>query len=125
MDKADQNLTAPNNSVNCLQVPAESPTFNFTGPSEVEIGSSAVFRVDMFLPYDSIDLVFDAFAPLNATGVMSICSVLVVDTATNCECFVKEKPQHVLYPATGTRGNERGRLIIGTITNKGETFVKL
>ena len=40
-----------------FQVPDESPTFNFTGPSEMLLGSSAVYRVDMYMPYPSTTLV--------------------------------------------------------------------
>ena len=102
-----------------FQVPTVQPTFNFSGPSEMDIGSSAVFKVDMFIPYPSIALNFDAFAPLNVSDVMAVCSVLVTDTGYNYRCLEKEKLKHQLYKSETKATNSRGRRVIGTVTNAG------
>lgn len=95
------------------------PMFNYTGPSIVAIGSSAAFRVDMFIPYPSVSLVFDAFAPINVSNVMSVCNVLVVDTGDHYRCLEKEKFEYTAYPADSGKGNGRVRLDLATVTNAG------
>ena len=103
-------------------MPSTNPSGNATGPDEMQIGSSGSFKVDLYIPYPSVSLTFDAFAPLNHTGVMSVCSIAITGTGKNYDCLDKER-NYTTYPATNSRGNERGRLVIGTVTNKGKTFV--
>ena len=96
------------------------PTFNFSGPPEAEIGSSIMFKIDMYIPYPSVSLAVDAFAPLNDTDIWSVCSVMVVDTALNYECLNKDVLNPVFYPSDSGLTNARGRLDLGTQVNKGK-----
>ncbi|XP_041348817.1 uncharacterized protein LOC121368242 [Gigantopelta aegis] len=98
----------------------EVPTFNFTGPSTMAIGSAAVFQVDMFIPYPSVFLSFEAFAPINTSNVMSVCGIKAKDTAVNYECGFDYKSLEADMQTDGqTRGFKRAHLEIGVVTNKG------
>ncbi|XP_067685457.1 uncharacterized protein [Haliotis asinina] len=97
-----------------------TPTINFTGPDQMSIGSSAVFRVDIYMPYPAVTLSFDAFAPLNTSNVMSICAVKGKDVAVNYDCgFDITSPTHTLHKEGNVKGNSRAHLEIGKAINKG------
>lgn len=86
----------------------------------MEIGAGHVFQVAMCLPYPYTDISFDAFAPLNTSGVMSVCSIVVTGTGENYNCLDKESFDYTTYKATGddAKGNYRARLVMGTVVNK-------
>ncbi|KAK3109020.1 hypothetical protein FSP39_021316 [Pinctada imbricata] len=99
---------------------SDSPTFNFTGPSVLPIGSAAVFETDMYLPYPSTDINFDAFTPLNTSSVMSICSAKIKYMADNFQCgFDQAAVSTQYYPDPTGVGNYMGHLAMGTLINKG------
>ena len=103
----------------------DSPQFNVTGPEEVQAGASAVFRVDMYLPFPSIDLMFDMFGPVNDTGAFSICSVMIVDTGEHYSCLQKDKIPNTLYPASDNpKRHDRSRMNIGKVLNKGNVILR-
>ncbi|XP_025107896.1 uncharacterized protein LOC112572434 [Pomacea canaliculata] len=96
------------------------PTFNLSGPDTMEIGSSAVFTLTMYLPLPSVYLNVDVFAPLNASDVMTVCGMKVRDTGSNYLCgFLPPEHNATLYADSNTRGYGRARLQLGTLTNKG------
>ena len=99
-----------------------TPSFQFTGPAQLEIGATSVFRVEMTIPYPSSTIAFDAFTPLNGSDIMSVCSVLLVDVGEAYDCIPKDKFDYELFPNTKgeKKGNERGRLNIGRVTNASE-----
>lgn len=101
-----------------LAVPS-TPSFNFTGPTVFPIGSAAIFEVEMFLPYPSTTLTFDAFAPLNTSSVVSICSAKVKSIGTNFKCGFDESAinSSLYYGSTGL-GNSIGHVNIGKVINK-------
>lgn len=97
-----------------------APVFNLTGPSTMQIGSSALFTLDMYITKPSAGLSVDAFAPLNNSNIMSVCDFQVVDTGTNYLCgFIPSEHKAVFYSDSNTRGYGRARLNFGTVTNKG------
>lgn len=79
-----------------------------------------VFTVDMFIPNPSVRLSFDAFAPLNTTNVMSICTVTVKDVGDNYKCLDTKSMAQTMYPSETGDGNYRAHLDIGTVTNAGK-----
>ncbi|KAJ8301559.1 hypothetical protein KUTeg_020546 [Tegillarca granosa] len=96
-----------------------SPTFNFTGPASMAIGSAAVFQVDMYLPKPSTALNFDAFAPLNTSSVMTICSAKLMHISENFLCgFDHGAVTNTFYNSEGGSGNGIAHLNIGTVVNK-------
>lgn len=96
-----------------------------TGPLTMEIGSSAIFQVDMYLQNPSADLVFNAFAPFNTSSpisVMSVCSVSLKDSGLNYACLDKDgfAKKELDFPyADGSDGSSRKQLSFGTVLNKG------
>ena len=98
----------------------DNPIFNYTGPEEVAMGSTSVFQVDMYIPYPAIDLTFDIFAPINDTGVMSICNAMIVETGEHYSCIPKDKIETTLYKASDNENrNSRARVNIGYVVNAG------
>ncbi|ESN95220.1 hypothetical protein HELRODRAFT_179552 [Helobdella robusta] len=96
-----------------------TPQFNMSGPSEIPTGSSAIFHVDAYIPYPSIEMNFDAFAPFNYTDAASVCSVLIVGVGVNYECYQYKNRPVTLYPSDTGITNDRGTLALGSVTNKG------
>ena len=93
---------------------------NLTGPGSIAIGSSAVYQVDMYIPYPSASLSVAAFAPINISNVISVCGVKTKDTGVNYECGFDYKSMKANLFADGqTRGYMRGQLDLGVVTNKG------
>lgn len=90
-----------------------------TGPSEISHGASAVFRVDMYLPYPAVNLYFDVFSPFNYTDAVTVCHILVVDVGKNYECYRYLDLPLTLYPSKSEITNERGTLDMETAINKG------
>lgn len=101
------------------QASSTRPTFNVTAPSEVYLGSSAVFRVDMYIPLVVADLSFEAFAPLNFTDAMSVCTALIVGVGKNFECLQFQNITPTLFPSDTGKTNSRVTLNIGHVINKG------
>ncbi|KAK6175217.1 hypothetical protein SNE40_013725 [Patella caerulea] len=99
---------------------ANRPVFTFNGPSVMEAGSSAIFTVDMTIKTPSIGLGFDAFAPMNNTSVMTICGVQIQDVGEHYSCgFDYTAVPSTLHADGQPKGNARGHLDIGVVTNKG------
>ncbi|XP_076447924.1 uncharacterized protein LOC143284788 [Babylonia areolata] len=97
-----------------------APLFNLTGPTSITSGTSAKFRLDMYIDDPSVALTIDAFAPLNTSDVMSVCDMRVVDTGDNYKCgFNPEEHVATLHRDDNTRGYDRVRLELNTVTNKG------
>lgn len=99
------------------QDPSGPPTFNFSGPSTIEIGTAAKFTVDMYIAHPSANLTFDAFAPVANPGVLSICGAYITGSGLNYECIDTTK-EPILVPDS-TWGNNRAILPLGVVTNKG------
>ncbi|XP_055958297.1 uncharacterized protein LOC126827499 [Patella vulgata] len=96
------------------------PVFKFTGPTQMEAGSSAIFTVDMTIKTPSIGLGFDAFAPMNDTSVMTICGVQIQGVGEHYSCgFDYTTVPSTLHADGQPKGNARGHLDIGVVTNKG------
>ena len=104
------------------QTVSESPTFNYTGPDTLPIGSAGIFEVDMYLPYPSSSLKFDAFTPLNTSSVMSICNAKIKYMSDNFQCgFDSGAVTTEYYPDPTGVGNYMGHMVMGTVLNKGKT----
>ncbi|XP_061187043.1 uncharacterized protein LOC133195201 [Saccostrea echinata] len=101
-------------------VVTENPIVNFTGPSSLSVGSAGVFQVDLLLPNPSTTLSFDAFAPINTSSVMSICSAKLKYISDNFKCGFDERAVSAqYYPDQTGIGNSMGHLTLGTMINKG------
>lgn len=84
------------------------------------MGSAAVFQVDLLLPNPSSLLTFDAFAPINTSSVMSICSAKLKYLSDNFRCGFDERAVSTQYYQDQTGiGNSMGHLNLGTLLNKG------
>lgn len=105
--------------LDAYDVSSQNPQFNMTGPSEISHGASAVFRVDMYLPYPAVNLYFDVFSPFNYTDAVTVCHILVVDVGKNYECYRYLDLPLTLYPSKSEITNERGTLDMETAINKG------
>lgn len=102
-----------------------TPQFNVSGPSSIPVGSTAVFQVDMYLPYPSIALNFDVFTPFNFTDAASICSVLIGSVGANYECYQYLDIPFTLFPSATGLTNERATMNLGRLVNKGELWFLL
>ena len=106
-----------------FQAVTESPTFNFTGPDSLPIGSAAIYEVEMYLPYPSTNLAFDAFAPLNTSSVVSICSAKVKSIGDNFMCGLDQSAiTSSMQPDSNGLGNSVGHINMGKFINKGNIF---
>ncbi|CAH1785049.1 unnamed protein product [Owenia fusiformis] len=94
------------------------PQHNLTGPATMAIGESAKFTLDLTIEYPSTSLVIDVYAPLNTTDTMSVCYIGVKSVGSNYACLEFTSIEPVLYP-DGVRGNSRGQLDLGKVTNLG------
>lgn len=84
------------------------------------MGSAAVFQVDLLLPNPSSLLTFDAFAPINTSSVMSICSAKLKYLSDKFRCGFDERAVSTQYYQDQTGiGNSMGHLNLGTLLNKG------
>lgn len=84
------------------------------------MGSAAIFQVDLLLPNPSSILTFDAFAPINTSSVMSICSAKLKYLSDNFRCGFDERAVSTQYYQDQTGiGNAMGHLNLGTLLNKG------
>lgn len=83
------------------------------------LGTSASVRVDMYLPIVVSDLVFEAFAPLNYTDAMSVCTALIVGVGKNFECLQYNKIFPTFHSSASGLTNDRAILNIGHVINKG------
>lgn len=93
---------------------------NFTGPDTLAVGSAGVFQVDLYLPNPSSVLAFDAFAPINTSSVMSICSAKLKFLSDNFKCGFDESAVSAQYYQDQTGiGNSMSHLVLGNLLNKG------
>lgn len=95
------------------------PTFNISFPSVMYLGTSAIVRVDMYIPIIVSDLVFEAFTPINYTDAMSVCTALIVGAGKNYDCFQYNKIFPTFHSSASGLTNDRATLNIGHLINKG------
>lgn len=73
----------------------------------------------MYIPIVVSDLSFEAFAPLNYTDAMSICTAMVAGVGKNFECLQFQNLTPSFQPSSTGATNERVTLNIGHAINKG------
>ncbi|CAD5122693.1 DgyrCDS11103 [Dimorphilus gyrociliatus] len=100
-------------------IPSILPTFNFTGPEFLEIGTSAKYVLDIYIPYAVTTVVLDVFAPMNHTDILSVCDIRVVSKGENYECLKTDHLNIEQYKSKTKITNEKARLNLGEIINKG------
>jgi len=100
-----------------------TPSFNISGPSTANVGQTLLFHVDMYLPNPVTDVYFEAFAPVNYTDSLSLCSALVVSAGQNYECLPIQQITYNLYQSVTALTNERASINLGHLINGGEHFI--
>ncbi|XP_060076265.1 uncharacterized protein LOC132555903 [Ylistrum balloti] len=104
---------------------AEQPTVDWSGPSEVPIGSSIIYTASLYLPNPSVDVVFAAYTPLNTSSVMSVCSAKIKSMGSNFNCgFDSNGVTTTPYTALTGIGNSMMEINGGRVVNKGSRHTR-
>ena len=98
----------------------DDASFDVTIPSNMALGSSVLIPLDMYLPYPWAEYTFSVLTPLGTSGVMSVCSIMHLDTADNFLCGndLSQITTSVTADSGGV-GNSQGTVYLGWLLNKG------
>ena len=59
----------------CLKDSGTNPNFSISGPEELKIGETGIWRVNISLFDASNQVVVDGYAPFNESNMVSICEI--------------------------------------------------
>uniref|UniRef100_A0A0L8HLM0 Cadherin domain-containing protein n=1 Tax=Octopus bimaculoides TaxID=37653 RepID=A0A0L8HLM0_OCTBM len=96
---------------------ATPASFTLTGPSEVSVDASALFKLKLNLPILANEIKIDVFPPLNVSSVMTVCNIRVTGYGRNFECLNTSSIASSLTESEIDSGYSRGHLDMGYITN--------